>query len=82
VWAPLGHSRALQVLHNPRYSGSFVFGRTRQRMTAQGRSTMRLQPQEQWLMVPNMHPGYLTWEAYQLNVRRLREAAQALGIDR
>jgi DNA invertase Pin-like site-specific DNA recombinase len=35
VWAPLEHSRALQVLHNPRYAGAFVFGRTRQRMKLQ-----------------------------------------------
>ena len=82
VWAPLAHSRALQVLHNPRYAGAFVFGRTRQRRTPQGRTTMRQQPEEQWLMVPDMHPGYLSWEAYQLNGRRMREAAQALGTDR
>ena len=35
VWGALGHSRALQVLHNPRYTGAFVFGRSRQRMTRQ-----------------------------------------------
>lgn len=27
VWGPLVHSRALQILHNPRYAGAFVFGR-------------------------------------------------------
>jgi hypothetical protein len=31
------------------------------------------------LIVPNMHPGYLSWEDYEQNERRLREAAQALG---
>ena len=82
VWAPLAHSRALQVLHNPRYAGAFVFGRTRQRSTGQGRTTIRQQPQEQWLIVPDIHPGYLSWEEYQLNGRRLRESAQALGAER
>ena len=82
VWAPLAHSRALQVLHNPRYAGAFVFGRHRLRITPQGRTTIRAQPQEQWLIVTDSHPGYLSWEEYQLNAQRLRESAQALGTDR
>src|ERR1700721_3292912 len=28
LWAPPRHSRILQVLHNPRYAGAFVFGRS------------------------------------------------------
>src|SRR5437867_4415448 len=82
VWAALGHSRALQVLHNPRYTGAFVFGRHRQRMTRPGHCTSRPQPKEEWLIVPDMHPGYLSWEEYEQNGRRLRECAQALGQDR
>lgn len=31
VWGELVHSRALQLLHNPRYAGAFFFGRSRQR---------------------------------------------------
>ena len=27
VWAELTHSRVLQILHNPRYAGAFVYGR-------------------------------------------------------
>ncbi|MFH0903125.1 MAG: recombinase family protein, partial [Pseudomonadota bacterium] len=34
VWGPLGHCRSLQVLHNPRYTGAFCFGRTRQQKLA------------------------------------------------
>ena len=29
LWGPLDHSRVLQILHNPRYTGAFVFGRSR-----------------------------------------------------
>lgn len=82
VWASLGHSRALQVLHNPRYTGAFVFGRSRQRMTRPGHCTSRPQPKAEWLIVRNMHPGYLSWEDYEHNERRLRESAQAMGQDR
>ena len=31
LWAPPRHARILQVLHNPRYAGAFVYGRTRTR---------------------------------------------------
>jgi DNA invertase Pin-like site-specific DNA recombinase len=31
VWGELGHSQTLRVLHNPRYTGAFVFGRGRTR---------------------------------------------------
>jgi len=35
VWSVPGHSRILQVLHNPRYAGAFVFGRMRSRRRAE-----------------------------------------------
>ena len=28
VWAALGHSQVLRILHNPRYAGAFVYGRS------------------------------------------------------
>lgn len=31
VWAGLEHGRALRILHNPRYAGAFVYGRTHTR---------------------------------------------------
>ncbi len=31
LWKPLGHGRALDVLHNPRYAGVYVYGRTQTR---------------------------------------------------
>ena len=38
AWLPLRHHRALQVLHNPRYAGAFVYGRRRQRRGPDGRT--------------------------------------------
>ena len=29
LWGELDHSRVLEVLHNPRYAGAFVYGRRR-----------------------------------------------------
>jgi hypothetical protein len=36
VFGPLVHSRVLNLLHNPRYAGAFVYGRTRQRTVVIG----------------------------------------------
>jgi hypothetical protein len=80
---PLVHSRALRILHNPRYAGVFFRGRTRTRKDAQGRARTRKLPQEQWeVLLPNSHPGYISWEQFQRNQQRLRENAQAHGQDR
>jgi len=82
VWVELTHSRALQVLHNPRYAGAFVYGRRRVRKKADGSETCLQRPRDQWILLPGMHPGYISWEQYEENQRRLRENAQAQGDDR
>jgi Recombinase/Recombinase zinc beta ribbon domain len=81
-WVPLEHHRALQVLHNPRYAGAFVYGRKRIRKTVEGKESCQIVPREQWILLPGVHPGYISWEQYEENQRRLRENAQALGHDR
>lgn len=83
LWAPIVHSRALQILHNPRYAGAFAFGRTRTHKTVDGRETYKRLPREQWhTLLPESHTGYITWEQYQLNQTSLRECALRHGTDR
>jgi DNA invertase Pin-like site-specific DNA recombinase len=83
LWGPLRFSRALRLLHNPRYAGAFFFGHTRTRLQADGRSLTRNLPRDEWYaLIPNMHEGYISWEEYEDNQRRLRECAQAHGVDR
>ena len=83
LWGRLEHSRALWVLHNPRFAGAFFFGRTRQRHTTEARVVYERLPREEWTaLIPNAHAGYLTWEDFEENQRRLRENAQAHGVDR
>src|SRR6516162_8851025 len=56
LWAPAEHSRILQVLHNPRYAGAFVYGRTRIRHLPDGRTTQVKVPRAEWqFVIPNMH---------------------------
>ena len=83
AWLPLRHHRALQVLHNPRYAGAFVYGRRRQRRGPDGRTRHALQPREAWtVLIPDAHDGYISWERYEDNLRRLAECAQSRGEDR
>jgi DNA invertase Pin-like site-specific DNA recombinase len=84
IWGPLTHTRALQVLHNPRYAGAFAFGRTRSYPSAHPRAgSPRKLPQDQWhTLLIDCHAGYITWDQFQENQRRLRECAQAHGGDR
>lgn len=52
LWVELTHSRALQVLHNPRYTGAFVYGRTRIRKRPDGSESTLTQPRDRWILVP------------------------------
>jgi DNA invertase Pin-like site-specific DNA recombinase len=82
VWQKLDFNETLHVLHNPRYAGAFAYGKTRTRKTLDGVHQRKL-PQEEWhTLLPGAHPGYITWEVYQENQRRLRENAHALGPER
>jgi DNA invertase Pin-like site-specific DNA recombinase len=84
IWSPLYHYRVLQVLHNPRYAGAFVFGRTKTRkLPPEGKTRIRAVPQDQWkVILPNAHEGYIQWEEYQQNQKLLADNAAAYGLDR
>jgi len=74
VWQALTYSRVLDVLHNPRYAGAYVLGRTRQRKLPSGRRTTRALRRDEWtVLLRDQHPGYLSWEAFEENQRRLHE---------
>jgi DNA invertase Pin-like site-specific DNA recombinase len=83
LWSPLGYSRALQVLHNPRYAGAFAFGQGRWHKKPNGRSAKRKLPRDEWFALHrDAHAGYITWEQYERNEQRLLECAQAHGENR
>jgi len=82
VWTELSHWRVLRALHNPRYAGAFVYGRKRTRKTPAGSTSYTNQPREQWTLIRDAHPGYISFEQFELNERLLLANAQALGADR
>jgi DNA invertase Pin-like site-specific DNA recombinase/DNA-binding transcriptional regulator YiaG len=82
LWGPVVHSRVLQILHNPRYAGAFVYGRTRTRPTPEWPSRTRRVPREDWaIVIPDWHVGYLTWEEFERNQATLRANALSFSPD-
>jgi DNA invertase Pin-like site-specific DNA recombinase len=84
VFGPLDHSRVLQILHNPRYAGAYVYGRTRQRkVVIGGQHRYRRLPRDEWkVFLPNSYEGYISWEEYEANLAKLLANANSQGFDR
>ena len=83
VWGRLGHSRTLQILHNPRYAGAFCYGRTRTHPGPKGKVQSPQKDRKDWVaLIHEAHPGYIAWDEYEDNQRRLAACAQAYGDDR
>lgn len=81
IWGELDHARALWVLHNPRFAGAFFYGRSRQRKHGVGR--YKKLPREEWIaLVQEAHAGYISWEDFEENQRRLLENSAIQGSDR
>ena len=77
TWAPATYPAVHDLLTNPAYGGAFVFGRTRseKRLDPTGRliTRVRLLPIDQWeVLIPEHHPGYVSWEVWVANQARLR----------
>jgi DNA invertase Pin-like site-specific DNA recombinase len=76
IWGRLTHSRLLGVLANPSYAGTYVFGRYQscKQIDATGEicTRSRRMPEEQWrVVIADHHPGYITWEQFLANQRRV-----------
>jgi excisionase family DNA binding protein len=77
-WGELTHPRVLGVLSNPCYAGAYVFGRYRSRRAVRPDGTITTKitelPRPEWpVLIPDHHQGYITWERYLANERRLAD---------
>ena len=80
-WQRLTSARALVILKNPRYAGAYYYGRQRSRKNVDGSTTYFQVPRDQWLvLLKDIHPGYITWEQYEENLRRIRQNAIAYNV--
>ncbi len=83
AWSPLVHHRALQVLHNPRYAGIFVFGRRQWSRNVDGSKVSRKHSREDWhAFIKDAHEGYISFEEHEENLAILQRNSQAYGLDR
>jgi len=83
IWGDLTHSQALRILHNPRYSGAYAYGRCRSRRGPDGQLRYSKSAQDQWIsLIVDSHDGYISWEEYQRNQQTLTANAQAYSNER
>jgi DNA invertase Pin-like site-specific DNA recombinase len=80
VWAPPIYSMVIRLLQNPLYAGAYAYGKTEVRVRMlNGRASKtdgHRKSQERWTaLLPDHHPGYLSWEQYMRNQTTLAENA-------
>jgi DNA invertase Pin-like site-specific DNA recombinase len=64
------------VLSNPVYAGAYTYGKTRREryLDATGRVRQRTRhlPRSEWgVLIPEHHPGYISWQTYLANQERI-----------
>ena len=80
MFRQLTASAAMRTLRNPRYAGAYAYGQRAYGRTIEGKKKMKIRAREDWLAcIPNAHPGYITWDRYQENMRLL--AANGHGYE-
>jgi DNA invertase Pin-like site-specific DNA recombinase len=82
IFRPLTSWTVMRTLTNPRYAGVYAYGRRRYRRTAEGKKVQRRERGEWLACIPNAHPGYITWDQYQENLRVLQSNGRGLETAR
>ena len=83
IFRPLTASTAMRTLNNPRYAGAYAYGRRHYRRAADGKKTLRKRECSDWLAcIPNAHPGYITWERFQENLKILEANGRGYEVAR
>ena len=76
VWRPLSTSRVSDMLRNPFYAGTYVYGRTKTQSSLLDPTTTAVKTrqvkQDDWpIIIHDAHPGYITWEQFLRNQQQL-----------
>ncbi len=83
IFRPLTASTALRVLQNPRYAGAYVYGQRQYRRAANGNKVLRKRERHDWIAcLPGAHPGYISWEQYQHNLKILESNGRGFDFAR
>jgi len=72
IWGPAVYSALLSLLSNPMHGGAYAFGKTKARtrvIDGRARKTVgHRKPRDEWtVLIPDHHPGYISWEQYERN---------------
>src|SRR6266852_2791854 len=75
-WVKPTYRSIHHVLSNAAYAGAYTYGKTRQEryLDAAGRVRQRIRhlPRSEWgVLIPDHHPGYITWQTYLANQERI-----------
>jgi DNA invertase Pin-like site-specific DNA recombinase len=84
AWKPLGLSRLHEILINPVYAGVYAYGRRpKKRVLVDGEICQVKEAgrdPEQWkVKIVNAHPGYISWERFVANQRKLHDNGFRFG---
>lgn len=79
VCRPLTASTAVCVLNNPRYAGTYAYGRRQFRRAIDGKKDCPRNNGDWLACIPDAHPGYISWEQHQENLKIL--TANGRGFD-
>ena len=84
VFRPLTTWTALRMLNNPRYAGAYAYGRRQYRRALDGKKQVqRKRESGDWLAcIPNAHPGYISWERFQENLKILESNGRGYELAR
>ncbi len=83
VWGRLLYTRAIQILHNPRYAGIFSYGKMKTRRTAEGTMKYMHMPRQSWhAFIRDAHEGYISYEEWEQNLDILAQNARIYGADK
>jgi len=88
-WVKPSYQAIYRMLKHPAYAGAYTYGKKEStRLPGDGRKAkIRNLPREKWgVLIQNAFPGYITWEQYLENQKRLNENSansnwsQRLGV--
>src|SRR5205085_1840415 len=87
VWQPASSARVLQVLKNPAYAGAYVYGRRcrtplGRHPGARSAATQAVALQDWPVCLKDAYPGYIGWEEFMANQRRLADNLNRYERDR
>jgi DNA invertase Pin-like site-specific DNA recombinase len=84
VWREADGARVRAILQNPAYAGAYVYGRRRQdpsrRKPGARNATVKVAPSEWPVCLKAAHPGYIDWEQFVANQKRLAQNSNSYAV--